>query len=70
MLTEVKWVFSKSILRVLPLNAARHRTSNVSRSVVGLRHFTRNASIRSQLLKLWIRDKVLCMESFHSVLQV
>ncbi len=37
-------VLSKSILRALLLNAARRRSSNVSRSVAGLRPITRNVS--------------------------
>ena len=47
-------------------NAIKLSKSNVSRSVVGLRHFTRNASViciilsvTIELLKLWIRDKFL-----------
>ena len=43
-LTEVKGVLLKSILRVLPLKVVRHWTPNVSRSIVRLRHFTRNDS--------------------------
>lgn len=65
-LAEVQGVLSKSILRALLLNAARRRSSNVSRSVVGLRHLTRNVSaiwiilsVNSELSKLWIRDKLL-----------
>ena len=44
-------------------NAIKLSKSNVSRSVVGLRHFTRNVSaicimlsVSTELLKLWIRN--------------
>ena len=53
----------------LPLNAARRRMSSFSRSIVGLRHFTRDVSaicimlsVSSKLLKLWIRIKVLWID--------
>ena len=49
-LVDMQAVLSKSNLRALLLNAARHRSSNVSRSVVGLRHLTKNVSaIRIEL---------------------
>ena len=63
----------KSILSALLLNAAKCRTSDVSRSIVGLSHFTRNISaicimlpVSSELLKLWIRNKVLWIAFFSA----
>ena len=41
-LVDVQGIFSKSILRELLLKAARCKSSSVSKSVVGLRHLTRN----------------------------
>ena len=40
----VQAVLSKSNFKALLLNAARHRSSNVCRSVAGLRHLTKNVS--------------------------
>ena len=47
-------------------NALTLSKSNVSSSIVGLRHFTRNVSaiyvmhsVSAKLLKLWIRDNFL-----------
>ena len=43
-LVEVQGVLSKSILRALLSNAARRRSSNVSKSVDGLIHLTNHVS--------------------------
>lgn len=51
-LAEVQGAFSKSILRALLLNAARRRSSNVSKSVDGFRHLTKNVSAISTALSV------------------
>ena len=58
-------VLSKSILRTLLSNAAMRRSSNVSMSVDGLRHLTKNVSaicialsVSCGQLKLRIREEL------------
>ena len=60
----MKRVLLNSIFRAMPLNSAIK--SNVSKSVFGLRHFTKSVyaicnmlSVREKLLELWIRDNLL-----------
>ena len=63
-------VFSESILRALQLNAARRRSSNVFKSVAGLKQFTKNVSaictalsVSCGLLKFLIREEFSGLET-------
>ncbi len=58
-------VLSKSILRALLSNAVRRRSSNVSRSVDGLRHLTKNVSAICIALSVsWGQSKFRIREEF------
>ena len=61
-------IVSKSILRELLLKAARRRLSNVSKSVVGLRHLTRTFSAICIILS--VNSKLLTFCNIGSVIVV